>query len=135
MNLEPMNAAILAIAEKRSELRALNTSPEKYETLKAVLQQMEQAFMEQYGERFREILLEVHDEICPDIDLANPLQYIANNYRKVSGYFDVDAEEGVAVAVDDYDGKAARLVVVPSPLRVMMCFDEYNKEQVWISQN
>ncbi|MDN4165281.1 hypothetical protein QWY31_07200 [Cytophagales bacterium LB-30] len=137
MDIKALNKALVAIAEKKNELSKLSYDHKNYDQVEEELHDMEDDFMEEFGNYLEEALHFVHDEFCSDNDVLLPIAYIANEY-KVSGKnsdgsvsYDVDPSQGVIVEADDFPGKSTRLVILPSPPRIILQIGADKKEVVW----
>ncbi|GAA4840962.1 hypothetical protein [Algivirga pacifica] len=132
MNTEEINKALVAIIEKKSELNSLSYEDEKYDDLEDELHDLEDDFVSDYGDALEDILMDVHDEICPDTDVLSPLSYIGQKYIKNGeDSYEVDYQQGVYVEVDDYIDKPTKLVFLPNPFRIFLNIDRQNRELVW----
>lgn len=136
MDSKTIEKAIFEIVEKKKALSKLNYSDERYDDLEEELHDFEDDFLEKYGAYFEKALEEVHAKHCPDNDILLPIAYIANQYIKIgedpSGtpLYDVTANQGVYVDVDKKPGVNTKLVIVPSPLRLVLLSPK-SKEIVW----
>lgn len=137
MDIITLNKALVSIVEKKNQLSNIKYSDESYDRIEEELHDLEDKFGEDYGDYVEEALHYVHDEFCPDNDVLLPIAYLANKYAETganpdgSKSFDVASNEGVIVDVDDYPGKETRLVLVPSPTRLILQVGKEQREQVW----
>ena len=136
--MEQINQVLENIVLFRNQISELKNSDSSFNSLSKKLQEAEQQFTTHYSTQLHEILLDVHDELCPDNDVESPLKYIASQYHiskdgSANSYF-VDPSEGLQVHMDDYPNKPTRLVLLPNPFRVVLNIDEFNKEEVWNSE-
>jgi hypothetical protein len=138
MNYDEISVALSNIIEKRAELNKFLLPTPEFKDLKLELRQMEEDFLNGFGNTLHEILLDVHDEYAPDIDVLPVLQYIGKEYKKIGQNewgirYDIDQNQGVYVEVDDYLDKNTKLVLVPNPLRVILNIEEGIRQTVWSS--
>ncbi|GAB4337130.1 MAG: hypothetical protein OHK0038_15460 [Flammeovirgaceae bacterium] len=138
MNYDEISIALSNIIEKRAELSKHSLPTPEYKNLKAELQKMEEDFLRRFGSTLHEILLDVHDEYAPDIEVLPVLQYIGKEYKKIGQNewgirYDVDYNQGVYVEVDDFLDKNTKLVLVPNPLRVILNIEDGVRQTVWSS--
>lgn len=132
-----LNATLTKLIEKKNELSTLNYDDKEYDKIEEELHDLEDQFMDTYGDYLEEALEKVHDKYCPDNDVLMPIAYLANKYDKVgknpdgSTAYDVPGKEGVWVDVEKYDGKDTRLVLIPNPVRLVLVIEGKNKEVVW----
>ncbi|MTI23434.1 hypothetical protein, partial [Fulvivirga kasyanovii] len=92
---------------------------------------LEDDFLEKYGDYLEDAFHEVHDEFCPDTDVLLPIAYLPNEVIITDDGYDVAFKEGVYVEVDDYPGKETKLVLLPKPTRIILQVDPQQKEVVW----
>lgn len=124
MNIKNLDKALVEIAEKKNQLSAANLSKSVAETLTQEISELEADFQQQYGAYIEEALFNVHDEHCPDNEVQRPLAYLASDLESPG--------QGISVEADDLPGIRARLVLVPSPTRLVLCNDgESFGEVVW----
>jgi hypothetical protein len=137
MNVKDIDKSLTALIEKRNELSTLTYDNKDYDRLEEELHDMEDDFIEKYGEYLETALEKIHDKLCPDNDVLLPIAYLAHKYNKGgknpdgTTIYDVDYSEGVWVDVDKMPGKDTRLVLVPNPVRILLLIDGKKKEVVW----
>lgn len=137
MDKKKLDASLIAIIEKKNQLHTLSYDHKDYDKVEEELHDMEDQFMESFGDYMEEVLDTVHQKHCPDNDVLLPIAYLANAYKKLgenpdgTPLFDVNPKEGVWVDVDKYPGKDTRLVLIPSPARIVLVVDGKTKEVVW----
>jgi len=134
MDIKALDEALTNIAEKKNLLTTLQYSDSRYDEVEDELHDLEDNLMENFGDLLEDVLYEVHDEYCPDNEVLVPTAYLAKEYI-VSGMnghrmFDVKHSEGVPVEADDFPGET-RLVLVPSPIRILLMNGRSTKEVVW----
>ena len=135
MDIKKLNQDFQKIADKKTSLCALQQGSEAYNEVESELNALLSEFMLSYGTYLEEALYEVHDEFCPDNDIQPLMAYIASKYEKMEKAYEVERTEGVAVDVDDFPGDNNRLVMVPSPMRLVIQNDSGIKEIVWTAGN
>ena len=64
-------------------------------------------------------------------DVLLPIAYLAHHYRISETGVDASNDQGVFVEVEDYPGKLAKLVLVPSPTRIVLNIGADMKKEVW----
>jgi hypothetical protein len=131
MDIGQLDKDLSQLALKKNELSRLDYDNEEYDKIEEEVHSLEDVFQEKYGDYLDEALAYVHDEFCADSDVLLPIAYVAKKYKVEEGRFDVDTNQGVLVDVDDYPGKSTRLVLLPSPTRILLIVDENNREEVW----
>ena len=131
MDIDKLDSDLRGLALKKNELSVLDYDNEEYDRVEEELHALEDDFQENYGDYLEEAFSYVHDEFCADNDVLLPIAYLANKYKVENDNFDVDTNQGVLVDVDDFPGKSIRLVLVPSPTRILLIIDENTREEVW----
>lgn len=135
MDLKALDKDLQQIILKKNELNNLDYNSETYDDIEEQLHDMEDDFMEKYGDYLEDALYDVHDEFCPDSEVLMPIAYLAKKYIVDNDKFDVDYTEGVYVEMDDYPGKETKLVFVPNPTRILLQIDKDTREVVWQAGN
>ncbi|MTI30008.1 hypothetical protein E1171_04215 [Cytophagales bacterium RKSG123] len=137
MDVKNLDDALVAIIEKKNLLSNIGYDSEEYDDIEADLHELEDEFVDEFGDLLEDALHEVHDEFCPDNDVLLPIAYLANSYldkgEDESGkkQFDVKPGEGVIVDADDFPGEETRLVILPSPARILLQVGKRYREEVW----
>ncbi|PTX18486.1 hypothetical protein C8N40_106286 [Pontibacter mucosus] len=119
MNAKALNESIVAILEKKQELRALDYNDARYDDIEEELHDLEDDFNEEYGEELEEVLEDVHGKIKSDADILLPTAYLASSLDGKE-LEDGDETEGVWVESDTFPGVEMRLVLVANPPRVLL---------------
>lgn len=137
MDVDKLNEDFSLIADKINELDEMDYSDERYDDLEEQLHDMEDAFLEEFGQDLEEAIAEVHDEFCPDNDVLLPVAYFAKNYirnqkdHKGRYSYDIEYGEGVPVTVDDFPDQEVKIVLVPGPTRLIVTVGETAKQVAW----
>lgn len=137
MDKKNLDKSLIAIIEKKNQLHSLSYDHTDYDKVEEELHDMEDQFMESYGDFMEEALEAVHEKHCPDNDVLLPIAYLAHAYKKLgenpdgTPMYDVNPKEGVWVDVDKYPDKDTRLVLLPAPPRIVLVVDGKSKEVVW----
>ena len=137
MDVDKLNADFAALADKINELDDLDYSDERYDDLEEELHDMEDAFLEEFGDDLEKAIAEVHDEFCPDNDVLLPTAYFAKNYTRLQKdykgrhSYDVEYGEGVPVEVKSFGDQEVRLVLVPGPTRLLVTVGDSAKQVAW----
>ena len=135
MDIAQLNGDLLNLVEKKQELKGLDYNDPQYDDVEEALHDLEDDFVEQYGDYLEDALHSVHDEYCPDDDVLLPIAYLANDYvfNHDNGEIQVDVPngEGVMVMCDDYPGKPCRLVLLPNPTRIVLKIGAKDETVAW----
>lgn len=139
MDIVELDQALITLVEKKMELGRLSYADSSYDEVEEELHDLEDAFVDKYGDYLESVFEGVHDKHCPDSDVLLPTAYLANKYlktgQKENGSFDYDVanyQEGVVVDSDFYD--IARLVLIPNPARIVLfAKDGAHREDVWVA--
>jgi len=116
MNTTALDKALQEIVKKREELAKIDYNNPKYDDLEEELHDLEDSFQDEYGDYLEDALQTVHDEYCPDNDVLMPIAYLG---------------QGVPVEVDKLPGKDTRLVLSPSPTRIILSLGKDKQQVVW----
>ncbi|MDX5435891.1 MAG: hypothetical protein LPK03_01780 [Pontibacter sp.] len=119
MNSKALNEAIVAILEKKQELRALDYNDARYDDIEEELHDLEDDFNEEYGDELEDVLEDVHGKIKSDADILLPTAYLASSLDGKE-LEDGDESEGVWVESDSFPGVEMRLVLVANPPRILL---------------
>lgn len=131
MDLKALDKAIQDIAIRRNELKKIDYNNPKYDDLEEELHDLEDALHVKYGDYLEGVLQEVHDKFCPDTDILFPIAYLAKSYSITGSDYAVANSEGVFVEVDSLPGKETKLVLAPSPLRIILNVGKEKQQVVW----
>lgn len=134
MDVNALNTALLEIIKSRQELAAIDYNNPKYDDLEEKLHDLEDDFLDKFGDDMEKALQEVHDEYCPDTDVLVPIAYIAKKYQVNNGEYGVTNSEGVFVEADKYPGKDTKLVILPSPPRIALSVGNEKQVVVWTAK-
>jgi hypothetical protein len=132
MDIKALDQAVQEIALKRNELKKIDYNNPKYDDLEEALHDLEDAFLDDFGDEMEKVLQQVHDKICPDTDVLLPIAYMAKSYTVTDkNEFTVAPNEGVYVEVDNIPSKETRLVIIPNPIRVVLNLGKDKQQMVW----
>ncbi len=126
MNItQDINTELENIVQLKDKISRRIKNNENYLEEKKELKDLEKLFSDKYNSFLEEVFFEVYDELCPDSESRKPIEY-------VPGFNTSKSKEinGVSVEVDDYPGENTRLVLLPSPLRVVLKVGD-TEEEVW----
>jgi hypothetical protein len=134
MDIKALDKAVQEIALKRNELKKIDYNNPQYDDLEEALHDLEDEFIDNFGDEMEGVLQEVHDKLCPDTDILLPIAYMAKAYTVTDkNEFLVSPSEGVFVEVDSLPGKDTKLVIVPNPLRIVLNLKE-KQQVVWVGK-
>lgn len=136
MDIKALDQSLVAIIEKKNELKRIGYQDPRYDEIEEELHHLEDTMMEKHGKEMEKIIQEVHDKICPDTDVLMPIAYLANSYIPTknpdgSNSFDVDLKEGVPVILDEYPDYLTRMVWLPAPPRLIVQVNREKRFLVW----
>ncbi|MCG8386343.1 MAG: hypothetical protein MJA30_12425 [Cytophagales bacterium] len=134
MDISELDKDIIELIERKSKLGELDYNSSKYDELEEELHDLEDGFLEKYGDFLEDVLHEVHDEYCPDNEVLLPIAYIPSRVTVKEGEYDVPSDQGVYVEADDYESNETKLVLLPSPTRVVLLVSPSQKEVVWTAK-
>ena len=134
MDVKALDKAIQEIAVRRNELKKIDYNNPKYDDLEEELHDLEDTLQVKYGKILEEILQNVHDKYCPDVDVLFPIAYLAKSYNVNGTEFTVANNEGVFVEIDSIPGKDTRLVIVPNPVRIILNVGKDQQQVLWTAK-
>ncbi|MHA8066894.1 hypothetical protein V7S76_09445 [Aquirufa sp. ROCK2-A2] len=119
--MNTIDSAMIAILEKRLELSKLSYSDDSYDDVEELLHDLEDDFNEKYGDKLEDILEKVHLKHCPESDVLLPTAYLAKKFVETEdGEVEIGKKEGVEVEWIENPAVGARLVLLPSPTRILL---------------
>ncbi len=132
---EKLNIDLIELINKRNELARLDYNSHDYDDVEEQLHDMEDDFLDTYGEYLEGVLQAIHDEFCPESDVLLPIAYLAKKYyiKEKNGktLYAPYPGEGVIVEVDNYMDHDTRMVFVPDPVRLVLIIDKAQIEELW----
>ena len=136
MDITKLNEDLCELVSRRNLLAAIDYNDEAYDQVEEDLHDFEDDFLADYDEYLEEVFQSVHNKYCPDNDVLLPIAYIAKKYiektdDKGNIVYGVGANQGVLVEVDEYIKNDVRLILVPSPIRIVMTVDNASPKVVW----
>jgi hypothetical protein len=115
MDNKKLDKVLSAIIEKKKELESIDYNDPRYDEVEDALHDLEDDFVEEFGDYMEEKLQEVHDRICPDTDVLSPTAYIG---------------KGVVVDLEKFPGKEARLLINGNPTSIVLAVRD-KQEILW----
>lgn len=136
MDIKKLNDDLCELVSRRNLLAAIDYNDEAYDRVEEDLHDFEDDFLELYDEYLEAAFQSVHDKHCPDTDVLLPIAYIAKKYIEKTDdegnmSYGVGPNQGVLVEVDEYLKNDVRLMLVPSPTRIVMTIDNKRPNVVW----
>ena len=136
MDIQKLNEDLCELVSRRNLLAAIDYNDEAYDQVEEDLHDFEDKFLGEYEEYLEQVLQSVHDKYCPDNEVLLPIAYVAKKYIEKTAEdgsmsYGVGPNEGVLVEVDNYPKSDVRLMLVPSPTRIVMTVNNRNPEVVW----
>lgn len=115
MDSKKLDNALSEIIRKKQELESIDYNDPRYDEVEDALHDLEDSFVEKYGDFLEQKLQEVHDRICPDTDVLSPTAYIG---------------KGVLVDLEKFPGKEARLLLNDNPTSIVLAVRD-KQEVLW----
>ncbi|HET8859251.1 hypothetical protein [Marivirga sp.] len=131
IDIKSLDKDLTALVKAKIALSKLTYADQDYDKIEEELHDMEDDFIENYGEYLEEALAEVHDEFCPDNDVLLPIAYLADEYIVKEDTIDVAPGQGVLVEADDFASAKVTLALAPQPTRIVLQAGNDHKEVVW----
>jgi hypothetical protein len=116
MDITALDKALLELTKKRDELKSIDYNDPRYDELEEKLHDMEDDFLDKFGDDLEQVLQHVHDNHCTDSDVLLPIAYLG---------------QGAQVEVDQYPGKEARLILEANPPRFVLRVGKESNQVVW----
>ena len=116
MDIKAMDKALMELTKKRNELKSVGYNDPKYDDLEEKLHDLEDNFLDKFGEDLEKVLQDIHDKHCSDSDVLLPIAYLG---------------DGAQVEVDKHPGKEARLIFEANPPRFILKIGKDSNEVVW----
>lgn len=135
--MNEMNVALTMLIDKRNHLASLSYSDTKYDELEEVLHELEDDFLDEYGDYLDKVLTQIHEKNFPESDVLSPIAYLAKKYAVKNTLpdgtveYNIPAKDGVWVEASAYPNKDIRLILLPNPPRLIMHFDNGVQKEVW----
>ena len=136
-DFKQLNSDLAALVEKRAFLDSLNYNDDNYDEVEDDLHDIEDSFIENYGDALEDIFMDAHDNINTDSDVLLPTAYIPKKYKtnNEDNSFEIDQNDGVIIESDDLPDQDTRLVLVPEPARILYIVNGQLKDTLWSSEN
>lgn len=136
MDIDKLNSDLVELVSRRNLLASIDYNDEAYDQVEEEMHDFEDDFLEAYEDYLEAAFQSVHDKYCPDNDVLLPIAYVAKKYIEKSDEngsvtYGVGPNEGVLVESDDFPKKNVRLLLVPSPTRLIMTVDNKDPKVVW----
>jgi len=137
MDLKQLNKDLEAIVLKKNELNALTYDHKDYDDIEEELHDMEDDFLDAYGDELEEVLDKVHIKIDADNDVLLPIAYVGGYYKPLSKgpdgsqLFEIAPDQGVMVESGKYKNTDTRLIFLPNPIRLILTTGKDKKVVVW----
>lgn len=138
MDIQKLNEDLCELVSRRNLLASIDYNDEAYDQVEEELHDYEDDFLADYHDFLEEALQGVHDEHCPDNDVLLPIAYVAKKYIEKTDKdgtmsYGVGPNEGVLVDLDKHPKSDVRLILVPSPTRIVMTINNRNPQVVWVA--
>ncbi len=136
MDTKKLNEELCELVRRKNVLALLDYSDDAYDQIEDDMHDFEDEFLDKYGDYIEEAFGDVHETHCPDTDVLLPTAYIAKKYiekkdKEGNLIFGVGPNEGVLVEADEFEKNDVRLILVPSPTRIVMTIDNRKPKVVW----
>ncbi|MBX2966849.1 MAG: hypothetical protein KF845_11935 [Cyclobacteriaceae bacterium] len=115
MDSKKLNETLTEIIRKKEELETIDYNDPRYDEIEDALHDLEDDFVDEFGDYMEEKLQEVHDRLCPNTDVLSPTAYIG---------------KGIIVDLEKYPGKQARLVLNSNPTSIVLAVRD-RQEILW----
>ena len=140
MHTAELNTRLHELLDQRLRLKNLGYDHPDYDPAEEQLEAAEDAFVETYGAAFEQILQQVHEQFCRRSDVLLPTAYLPRT--QYTGEVDAETgleeyeigeDDGVWVTLNDFPDLDAKLVLLPSPPRLVLV-SVAGSQEVWVSE-
>lgn len=140
MNTADLNTQLNDLLTQRLQLKGLGYDHPDYDVAEEQLEAAEDAFVDEYGAEFEDILQKVHEQFCRQSDVLLPTAYLPRTQynREVDAEtgleeYEIGEDDGVWVTLNDFPDLDAKLVLLPSPPRLVLV-SVAGSQEVWLSE-
>ncbi|MDF2454551.1 MAG: hypothetical protein K0R51_544, partial [Cytophagaceae bacterium] len=77
-----LNADLLTLVEMKTKLSTLTYDNKNYDEIEEELHDLEDDFLEKYGEMLEDVISDAHEKIRSDNDILLPIAYVGQRYTK-----------------------------------------------------
>lgn len=137
MNTKQLNETLLELLSKRFALKKMGYDHPDYDEAEETLENLEDEFVDEYGDEFEQILQRVHTAFCPDTDVLLPTAYLPRSkFEQVTDEetgqdeYEIGPADGVWVTLKDFPNLDAKMVLLPSPPRLEI-LSMGGSQEVW----
>lgn len=136
MNIDKLNASLKSLINKRLDLGKLGYDDPQYDTIEEELEEVEQDFLDIYGDYLEKALQQAHESFCPNTDVLAPTAYIPRKYQVFNDEdlwiesFEVGNNDGAIVDLEDFPNLEARMLLLPDPVRIVIV-SAAGDQEVW----
>jgi hypothetical protein len=124
-----LDTALLAIIEQRNKLAQLDYNDPLYDEIENRLHEIEDAFVEHFGEELEDIIEDIYELHHLQGDVLSPISYLARAYQiessKKGTEYKVELEDALAIDSQNH------LVIFPSPPRICLLDKAGNSLELW----
>lgn len=126
-----LDQLLCSLIDDKIALHKLDYSDANYDEIEERIHEKEDQLIKDFGGYLEDALHEVHDEFCPDSEVLLPIAYLPHVITKENDDYKVDFRQGAYVEVDDYPGTETKLVILPSPTRIILQINAAEQLTVW----
>lgn len=134
IDYQALNRALAHIIDCRMRLGQLSYDAKEYDELEEELHDMEDELIDIYGDYLEDILVDVHEEVCPKVEVFSPIAYIPREavieQQKKDTYYRAPYGQGAWIDHDRH-GRESYLVLLPNPLRIELIHSPDERQIVW----
>ncbi|MCU0417642.1 MAG: hypothetical protein MUE33_10715 [Cytophagaceae bacterium] len=130
MNFKQLNKDLEKLILKKNELNRLTYDDKNYDDVEEELHDLEDDFLDNFGDELEKVLNKVHEKIAADSDVLLPIAYIGSYYKQgdklPSGGLElaIMPDQGVIIESEKFPGKNTRLIFGVHPVRLIITQQE-----------
>lgn len=115
-----LNEDLMDLVEVKNRVDSLSKKSVEYDSIRRLFDKISEYFNVKYGVTMEQIMFEIYDDLCPDDEVRPIEEYLASHYEESDAGYEVGVDAGVAVHLDDFSFKEGRLILLPSPARIVL---------------
>ena len=134
MDIKALNKDLDSLILTKAKLAKLTYDHQDYDRVEEELHDMEDDFLEKYGDEMEEVLDNVHEKLKSDNDVLLPIAYLpkapsVKKDDKGNNLYELTVADGVQIDVPGKKGDV-RLVVLSNPPRIILA-EGKNQTTLW----
>ena len=136
MKVASLDKAILSLIKQKIALANMGYDHPDYDEVEENLHEKEDDFTDIFGEYLEKALQQCHDLYCNKSDVLNAIAYIPKEYKETEdeelgvSVIEVGDDDGILIDLNDFPNLEARMLILPSPTRIVI-FSSAGEQEIW----